>query len=121
MPHMAPTAARCSDTPRLVKSDALSSTLNQECAVPCPAAGLPQDNKLFYCNAQFGSCYKYHNSANVFNNAKTACTNAGGVMASWNSLAEQNTVELYFNRESVAGCSRGCEPGPSQGCSVWKP
>lgn len=121
MPHMAPTAACCSDTPRLVKLDVPSSNLNQECAVPCLAAGLPQDNKIFYCNAQYGSCYRYHNVAGTFNAGKTACANVGGAMASWNSLAEQNSVELYFNRESVAGRSRGRQPGPSQGCIVCTP
>ncbi len=57
---------------------------------------------MFHCNARFGSCYQYINTAATATAHRTTCASAGGALVSWNSLAEQSIVEAYFNRECLA-------------------
>ncbi len=69
---------------------------------PCPGcpAGLPQDSPLLHCDAQFGSCYIYQDTVKMWSAQSTTCKGLGGGMVSWNSLAEQSSVEAYF----AGGC-----------------
>lgn len=62
--------------------------------------GAPRSNNTFFCQADNSWCYLYGAVQATFSVASSACTAAGGSLATYSGKAEQLLVERYFSSKT---------------------
>lgn len=75
-----------------------------------PTAGLPANDKFNFClnSGASGTCYRWNNTIDTYAKHKANCQNLGGYLVSYNTEAEQRSVETAFS--GAANYWLGIEP-----------
>jgi hypothetical protein len=68
--------------------------INRTTHINSLTAGLPANDKFYFCNTTLGSCYFYNETTANYTNHKASCQAMGGYLVSYNSGNEQSMVEV---------------------------